>query len=137
MSDSTLIACVDDASSVTDALKGLLSALGFRCSMFASAEGLLESGQLAEITCIIADVQLPGMSGLELHEQLIRSGRPIPVILITGFPDERIKARALSAGVISYLVKPVPKDELIGSIRAAFAKLGRSDDPGTPSESGR
>jgi FixJ family two-component response regulator len=89
---------------------------------FECAEDLLKSNRRRSVSCVIADVQMPGMTGLELHNRLTASGQPIPTILITAFPEERARQRALQAGVIGYLTKPFSEDELLACIRS---NLGR------------
>ena len=84
---------------------------------FACAEDLLKSKRRRSASCVIADVQMPGITGLELHNRLVASGEPIPTILITAFPDERTRERALQAGAIGYLTKPFSEDDLLACIR--------------------
>jgi FixJ family two-component response regulator len=72
------------------------------------------------VSCLIADMQMPGMTGLELHNRLVTSGEPIPTVLITAFPDERARERALQAGVVGYLTKPFSENELLAYIRSAL-----------------
>jgi FixJ family two-component response regulator len=85
---------------------------------FECAEDFLKSRRRRSMSCMIADVQMPGMTGFELHNRLVASGQPIPTILITAFPDERARERALQAGVICYLSKPFSEDELLACIRS-------------------
>jgi FixJ family two-component response regulator len=94
---------------------------------FECAEDLLKSRRRRNVSCVIADVQMPGMTGIELHDRLVASGAPIPTILITAFPDERSRERALQAGVIGYLTKPFSEDDLLACIRS---KLGRCEAGG-------
>src|SRR2546423_3718635 len=91
---------------------------------FECAEDLLKSKRRRNLSCMIADVQMPGMTGLDLHNRLVACGEPIPTILITAFPDERARERALQAGVTCYLTKPFSEDELLACIRS---KLGRGE----------
>ena len=120
-----VISIVDDDESVREATKGLMKAFGFVAEAFPGAEDFLKSDRLRETACLIADVQMPGMSGLELHSRLAASGKPIPTILITAYPDERVRERALRAGVICYLIKPFNEDELLDCIRSALEERGR------------
>jgi len=113
------IAIVEDDESVREATTGLLRSLGFIAKGFASADEFLKSNRLRITSCLIADVQMPGMSGLALFGHLKAAGNPIPTVLITAYPDEDIRARALSAGVTEYLVKPFGEKELLDSIDAA------------------
>jgi FixJ family two-component response regulator len=112
------IAIVDDDQSVREALTSLVRSLGFVAVAFECAEDLLKSRRRRNISCLIADVQMPGMTGIELHNRLVASDEPIPTILITAFPDERSRERALQAGVIGYLTKPFSEDDLLTCIRS-------------------
>src|SRR5260370_10985338 len=120
MSETPLIVCVDDDPSVAEAIKGLLKACGFTAKTFLSAEEFLQSARLEDTSCLIMDVQLGGMSGLQLQNRLAESGYGIPIIFITAFPDERIRERALSAGAVCFLSKPVTKEGLLTCIHAAL-----------------
>lgn len=121
MADRNLIAIVDDDASVRAALHGLMRSLGFPNETFASAEDFLASRQLGRTACVIADVNMPGMSGPELHRQLTASAAVIPVILITAYPDERVREQVLRAGAIGYLSKPFDDHDLIACLQAALA----------------
>ena len=111
------IAVVDDDESVREATTGLLRSLGFIAKGFASADEFLKSSRLMITSCLIADVQMPGMSGLALYGHLAASRNPIPTILITAYPDDEVRARAAGAGIRHYLSKPFSEKELIDSIR--------------------
>jgi FixJ family two-component response regulator len=115
-----MISIVDDDLSVREALKDLIRSMGFAVATFACAEEFLCSDVLAQTGCLITDMRMPGMSGLELHMRLQDKGTPVPMILITAFADEKEKARALQAGVVGYLTKPFNESELLGRIRSAF-----------------
>jgi FixJ family two-component response regulator len=115
-----MISIVDDDSSVREALKDLIRSMGFSVATFACAEDFLGSDVLAQTGCLITDMRMPGMSGLELHMRLRDKGTPVPMILITAFADEKEKARALQAGFVGYLTKPFNESELLGRIRSAF-----------------
>jgi FixJ family two-component response regulator len=110
------IAVVDDDEAVRESAIDLLRALGFIAKAFPSANDFLRSNRLRITSCLIADVQMPGMSGLELYGRLVALGNPIPTILITAYPDETVRARALNAGVTGYLVKPFSEKELLDCI---------------------
>ena len=116
MPRTTVIAIVDDDRSVREALTSLVRSLGYVAVAFECAEDLLKSRRRRNVSCVIADVQMPRMTGLELHNRLVASGEPIPTILITAFPDERSRERALQAGVIGYLTKPFSEDDLLACI---------------------
>jgi FixJ family two-component response regulator len=117
MSNKALISIVDDDESVREAIKGLMSALGFTAEAFASGEEFLKSAHVHGTACLIVDMQMPGMTGLELHARLVASGRAIRTILITAYPDSRGRARALDAGITCYLTKPFSEDALLDCIR--------------------
>ncbi len=130
MPNKPLISIVDDDESLRKATKGLMRALGFLAETFESAEDFLKFDRLRSTDCLIADVQMPGMSGLELHRRLVAAGEPIPTILITAYPDDSMRARALEAGVICYLAKPFSKDRLMICINAALGRAqGEEDKP--------
>jgi FixJ family two-component response regulator len=113
------IAVVEDDDSVREATTGLLRSHGFIAKGFPSADVFLKSNRIRITSCLIADVQMPEMSGLALYGHLIAIGAPIPTILITAYPDESVRARALSAGVIGYLIKPFSEKELLDCIDTA------------------
>src|SRR6266404_7268344 len=96
--------------------------LGFLAETFGSAEDFLNFDRLHSTACLIVDVQMPQMSGLDLHRRLIESGVSIPTILITAYPDDSVRARALKAAVIAYLTKPFSKDDLLVYIHSALAR---------------
>jgi FixJ family two-component response regulator len=115
-----LILIVDDDEALRDATKGLMRALGFRAEAFGAAEDLLKSDLLHCAACIISDMQMPQMSGLEMHRRLVESGTSIPTILITAYPDDSVRTRALKAGIICYLTKPFSKDDVLACIRSVL-----------------
>ena len=120
MLNKPLIAIVDDDASVREAMMSLVRVLGFLAEAFPSAEDFLKSDDLQRTSCLIADVRMPGMSGLELYRRLVASGKPIPTVLITAHSDDGVRARALQAGIICYLTKPFREDDLLGCIRSAL-----------------
>jgi FixJ family two-component response regulator len=119
---SIVISIIDDDPSVREGTMDLLKSLGFAAATFEHADDFLESGRLTGTSCLIADMQLPGMSGLELYDFLAGSGRHVPTILITAFPDDKDRARALRAGVACYLAKPFNELSLLTCIRLALAR---------------
>jgi FixJ family two-component response regulator len=123
-----LIAIVDDDEAVREATEGLMRSFGYSVETFSSAEDFLQSPHVDRTLCLIADVNMPGMSGLDLYLRLAAMQRNLPTILITGYPSENIRAAAISAGVACYLVKPFGDDELMDCIRFA---LDRPGDGGT------
>jgi FixJ family two-component response regulator len=119
--DNALISVVDDDASVREALKGLLKSAGFRTEAFASAEEFLHSGQLATTSCLILDVGMPGMGGLELQRRIVAVNHQVPVIFITAQGDEELRARALEAGAADYLYKPFSEQALLGAIHRCLS----------------
>ena len=117
-----LIAFVDDDQAVCETVTGLLRVFDFAAESFSSAEEFLQSGRVDDTSCLITDVQLGGMSGLQLQRRLADLGYSIPIIVITAFPDDRVRSQAMSAGAISVLSKPVTKDALLDSIRSALGR---------------
>ena len=115
-----VIAIVDDDESVREATESLVRVSGFEPEAFRCANEFLKSDGPRRTSCLIADVQMPGMSGIELHGLLVQSGNAIPTVLMTAYPDDKARARALKAGVICYLTKPFSNDELVGCIRTAL-----------------
>ena len=129
VSQTPLLACIDDEPSIREAIKGLLKASGLTAQTFPSAEEFLKFDRLKDTSCLIMDVQLGGMSGPQLQNHLAKSGYGIPIIFITAFPDERIRERALGAGAVGFLSKPVTKEGLLTCIHAALHRgvgTGRS-----------
>jgi FixJ family two-component response regulator len=114
-----VVAIVDDDPSVREGMIDLLSSIDFIAEAFSRAEDFLKSSRLQTTFCLIADVQMPGMTGLELYNCLVSSGTAIPTILITAFPNETDRACALQDGVFCYLTKPVDEVELLACIRSA------------------
>ncbi|MGY4627452.1 FixJ family two-component response regulator [Bradyrhizobium sp. USDA 4486] len=115
-----LISVVDDDASVRAATENLLKSRGYIARIFASAEELLRSPQLDETSCVIADVQMSAMSGLELLAEMRTRGYDTPFIFITAFPDDRVRASALGAGAIGFLPKPFAGQALIQCLDTAL-----------------
>jgi FixJ family two-component response regulator len=122
LNDEPLIAIVDDDESVRVAMGGMVESFGYAPVTFESANDFLKSDKLPDASCLILDVQMPGMSGLELHSQLMASGRRIPTIFVTAFPDKRVRDRAMRAGGVCFLSKPFGRNDLLGCIEAALGK---------------
>jgi FixJ family two-component response regulator len=114
------IAVVEDDSTVSEALEALLQAMGHPVMTFDRAEDLLASPALPQIACLITDIQLRGISGLDLQERLRAAGHDIPFIVVTAFPDERVRERALKLGAVAFLVKPVRKAHLVAALAQAI-----------------
>ena len=122
-----LISIVDDDESFREAMTSLMKSLGFEVEAFSSAEAFLGSPCLGSTSCLIADVHMPTMTGIDLHQQLVASGRTIPVILITAYPDDNVRARALAAGVICYLSKTFDDAALLGFVRSALVQADQGE----------
>jgi FixJ family two-component response regulator len=115
-----LVAIVDDDESVRRALQGLMKAVGHSTQTFASAEEFLNSGQHLETACLIADIRMPGMSGLDLQARLNSEHCRIPTIFITAHGDTNMRMQALRAGAVEFLAKPFSDDVLLEHVRAAL-----------------
>jgi FixJ family two-component response regulator len=117
---SKVVAIVDDDEFVRDALRGLMRAAGFPARAFVSGEEFLNSGELDRVACLIADIRMPGMSGLELQSELKRDHHRIPIIFITAHGDEKMRMQALRAGAVKFLTKPLDRGVLLDSVRTAL-----------------
>ena len=115
-----MVAIVDDDDSVRSALQGLMKSVGLPARAFASAEEYLGSGEQAETGCLIADIRMPGMSGLELQAKLNADQCRIPIIFITAHGDEKMRMQALRAGAVEFVAKPFDDEALVASVRAAL-----------------
>jgi FixJ family two-component response regulator len=115
-----VISIIDDDPSVREGTMDLLNSMGLAAEAFERANDFLNSNGPHRTSCLIADVQMPGMTGLELHNRLVGSGNVIPTILITAFPNDRDRTRALQNGVRWYLTKPFSENELLACIREAL-----------------
>ena len=124
MSTQTLITVVEDDEDVREALIGLMRSRGYSVTGFASAAEFLAQPDFRATSCLIADVHMPTMTGVELHRSLIAAGHKIPTVLVTAYPDESDRARVLSDGVVCYLRKPVDEQQLIRCLRAACGPAG-------------
>ena len=117
---TNLVAIVDDDDLMRSALQGLLKAVGLPARAFASAEEFLKSGQQHETACLIADIRMPGISGLELQARLNAEHCRIPTIFITAHGDEKMRMQALRAGAVEFMAKPFDDEALLESVRAAL-----------------
>jgi len=120
----TLISIVDDDQLFRESMRKIVTLLGYAVEEFSSAADFLTSRFLPETACLVADVHMPGMTGVELHGRLIKLGYAIPTILITAYPDDVVRDRALKDGVVCYLGKPVDDGDLERCLRSAL-KLGK------------
>ena len=117
---TSVISVVDDDASMRESLTSLLRSHGFAVRTFASAEEFLQSGQAPATRCLLLDVRMPGMSGLELQERLGGERRRTPIIFLTAHGDEQARARALEAGAVDFLSKPFSEGALLEAVRAAL-----------------
>ena len=118
--NAPLISIVEDDECVRRSLRRLMRSLGYTCEAFPSAASFLASRRFEQTTCLIADIHMPAMTGLELYAGLIELGYKIPTILVTAHPDEGARARALKQGIVCYLPKPFDDSELAGCIQKAI-----------------
>ena len=128
MPEPRLISIVDDDQPFRDSMRKLMTSLGYTVETFPSAAHFLAAPSLAETACLVADVNMPGMTGPELHRRLVNAGLAIPTILVTAYPDDPVRGRALKEGVACFLYKPIDDRELQECIRLA---LGESGSEGT------
>ena len=120
MSAAPLISIVDDDDSLRDSLNNLIRSVGFRAQGFASAEEFLNSTQLHDTECLILDVRMPGMSGLDLQRHLVAANSQIPIVFITSHADDDARERALQAGAVAFLYKPCREEMLLKAIDSAL-----------------
>jgi FixJ family two-component response regulator len=119
LSKLPLVAIVDDDASVRATTDSLVRSLGYAVDTFGSADEFLRSKRVDDFSCVVADVQMPGMSGVDLQAHLLTRGNHVPFIFITAFPEERVRAHVLGAGAIGYLTKPFDGDSLVQCLQIA------------------
>jgi len=136
VAETVLISIVDDDESVGRAIRRLVASAGLRAEMFLSAEAFLGSTACEETACLILDLRLPGMSGLELQTRLAAVRPGLPIVFISAHSGEDVRARALSAGAGAFLSKPFQHEDLLNAVRCALAAATRQDggSPCTPQE---
>ena len=117
-----LISIVDDDESVRRTTKLLVESFGYRAAVFESAENFLKSDQRYDTSCLVVDVQMPGMNGLQLQSQLAAGGYSIPTIFITAYADKEPRRQAMEAGAVAFLAKPFSDEQLLKSIRSALQR---------------
>ena len=120
MSKTSLVSVVEDDQFFRESMRRLMRSLGYTVDAFSSAADFLASPRLSESACLIADVHMPAMTGIDLHRYLIKIGYAIPTILVTAYPNDVDRARALNDGVVCYLRKPIDEQHLIRCLRAAL-----------------
>jgi FixJ family two-component response regulator len=127
-----IVMIVDDDDSIRKAVRRLMKSYGVAVETFASAEEYLGSDRLAKTSCLILDVHMPGMNGLELQKRLVASGSVVPIIFITAFTDDGARAQAMNAGAAGYLAKPFSDDELLNCIHSVLEHAGVDVPQSTP-----
>jgi FixJ family two-component response regulator len=125
----TTISIIDDDPIVREAIADLVQSLGYEAATFESAEQFLASGAVAQTSCLITDLHMPGQSGLDLQKQLLAEGHRTPVIFVTAFLDEKFRNRAMNAGAVAFLSKPFRDDTLIDCVKNALnSTINHADD---------
>jgi FixJ family two-component response regulator len=122
MSRPTLISVVEDDQPFRESMRKLITSLGYTVEAFPSAASFLASPTLAQTACLVADINMPEMTGVQLHRHLAEAGYAIPTILVTAYPNEVVRNRALKDGVVCYLSKPVDDDHLERCLRSALSR---------------
>ena len=125
MVKASLVSIVDDDQFFRESMRRLMRSLGYTVEVFRSAADFLASHRLVETACLIADIQMPGMTGIDLYRHLIDIGQAVPTVLVTAYPDDADRSRMLKEGVVGYLRKPVDETGLLQCLRAAL----RSGEP--------
>jgi FixJ family two-component response regulator len=126
MSQTQLVSIVDDDPLAREGIRELVESLGYRALAFVSAQDFLQSGAIATTGCLITDLQMPGLSGLDLQEHLQAQGYHTPVILITAYPNEKHRSRAIGAGAIGFLSKPFEEQCLVDCLSVAMNRVSAS-----------
>jgi FixJ family two-component response regulator len=124
-----MISIVDDDVWAREGIKDLVMSLGYRALVFESAEHFIGSSRIAETACLITDVQMPGVGGLDLQGLLLAHGHRTPIIFITAYPNEKLRSRALEAGAVGFLSKPFDEQALIDCLKRALETVNRSGGP--------
>jgi FixJ family two-component response regulator len=122
LEQTPLISIVDDDEAVREATKSLIRSLGYQAETFGSAEEFLAWTQIDDTDCLITDVQMPGLSGVDLQDRLVSTGREMPTIFVTAFPDAKSERQALRAGASAYLRKPIEETHLLEHIDTALKR---------------
>jgi FixJ family two-component response regulator len=125
MSQPALISVVDDDLSFRQSMRILIRSLGYTVEVFPSAAAFLASPVMPETACLISDLHMPAMTGIQLHRTLVDMGHAIPTILVTAYPDDAVRARALNDGIVCYLRKPLNEDQLMRCMGSALERDDR------------
>jgi FixJ family two-component response regulator len=128
MMKKVLVSVVEDDQFLRESMSRLMRSMGYTVDIFSSAADFLASPRLTETACLIADIHMPVMTGLELYRHLMDTGKAIPTILVTAFPNDADRARALDDGVLCYLRKPVDEDDLTRCVCAALRSAGSPEE---------
>jgi FixJ family two-component response regulator len=129
MPQRSLISIIEDDQPFRDSMRKLLTSLGYAVEAFPSATAFLASPLVAQTSCLVSDVHMPGMTGIELHRHLTNAGYAIPTILVTAYPDEIARRRALKDGILCYLPKPVDDEHLERCLRSALDGRKPHEEP--------
>jgi FixJ family two-component response regulator len=124
MTSGALVSLVDDDESLRRSVKNLLSSVGFQVETFASAEAFLAAAALSKTSCLVLDLRLEGMSGLELMDHLSSAGLPIRVVMLTAHGDDEVRRRALKSGAVAFLTKPFRANDLLDAVRSVTESAG-------------
>ena len=125
---SNLISIVDDDESVRRTTKLLVESFSYQAAVFESAESFLKSDKLYDTSCLVVDVHMPGMNGLQLKSHLVGEGHSIPTIFITAYGNKESRRQAMETGAVAFLAKPFSDQQLLKSIRSAFSETRRTCD---------
>jgi FixJ family two-component response regulator len=128
--EAPLVSIVDDDAWARDGIRDLVLSLGYRALTFASAQQFIDSGCIGATSCLITDLQMPGLNGFDLQQRLQTAGHRTPIIFVTAYPEERHRARALNAGAIAFLTKPFDEQSLVDSLAVAVQSGLAGDGPG-------
>jgi FixJ family two-component response regulator len=126
LQNAPIVSIIDDDQDVRQAVQRLMRSRGFATRTFASAEEFLRSPSLHETACVITDIQMPGMTGIDLHDVMLKQGPRLPVIFLTAFPDDRTEKRALQAGALGFLTKPFDARTLVSLVDTAVQSGDRA-----------
>ena len=122
MPNRAIVAIVDDDVTMRDATQDLLEAAGYSTATFSSAAGFLDSSLRGGVSCLVTDMRMQGMTGLELYQELAASGKVVPTVLVTAYLDDSVRSRARKAGIVCCLSKPFAPEELIECVRSVLAR---------------
>jgi len=131
--DQAVISIVEDDASVREAMGNLMKAIGYQTAAFESGEAFLDSSATVETACLILDIRMPGMNGLDLQRRLGLSGNRTPIVFVTAHWDDDARRRALQAGAVAFLLKPVSEADLLGAVSAAL-KSSLKPTPSLPNQ---